>query len=194
MKILSTLSNTYNSSDASSPSIFVRLLWRVFKFIKSLSLIQYSSQDELATYTDANLQTVQKAMRLLRKAAKSENSDAIYLLGELNFVLLSTTFSNTNPKYGNYSEVNYREAFKWFEKSAQKDGNATALHLLGFMHATGIGNAVEADQGAVFSPISPWGPDLGIIVSFIRCDGGKHSFRDDCCVQTSHGNRNPSKL
>src|SRR5207248_4280476 len=103
---------------------------------KSLSLIQYSSQEEVETYPDLNSETVQKAMRLLTKAAKSENSDAIYLLGELNFVLLSTTFCNSNPKYGNYSKANYNEAFKWFQKSAQKYGNPTALHLLGFMHAT----------------------------------------------------------
>jgi hypothetical protein len=32
------------------------------------------------------------------------------------------------------------------------DGNATALHLMGFIYATGIGNAVETDQGAVLPP------------------------------------------
>jgi len=56
---------------------------------------------------------------------------------------------------------------------AEKDGNSTAQHLLGFMYATGIGNAVEADQGAVRSLIN-WELMAGIIVSYVRGIGGKH--------------------
>jgi SEL1 protein len=56
---------------------------------------------------------------------------------------------------------------------AEKDGNSTAQHLLGFMYATGIGNAVEADQGAVKSHTS--GELMaGIIVSYVRSIGRKH--------------------
>jgi SEL1 protein len=90
-------------------------------------------------------------MRLLTKAAKADNPDAMYLLGELNFVIPQPTIRLT-LQYGNYSQANYVEAFKWFQKLAQHDGNSTALHLLGFMYATGIGNAVETDQGAVTFP------------------------------------------
>jgi hypothetical protein len=86
LQIISSLSNTHHTSDSPSPSVFVRFLEKIFAFLKSLSFIQYSSQEQPLTSSDTSSERVSEAMQLLSKAAKSENSDAIYLLGELNFV------------------------------------------------------------------------------------------------------------
>jgi hypothetical protein len=67
--------------------MIIRLLRKAFEFLESWSFIQYTSQEEPLVPTDITSQNVTKAMQLLAKAAESENSDAIYLLGELNFVL-----------------------------------------------------------------------------------------------------------
>ncbi|KMP07440.1 ERAD-associated protein [Coccidioides immitis] len=75
------------------------------------------------------------AVSLLESAAKDDNSDAIYLLAEMNF-------------YGNYTHPrNYSKAFQHYEKLAKLTGNSTAQYMLGFMYATGIGDAVERHQG-----------------------------------------------
>ena len=75
-----------------------------------------------------------KAVKLLQSAAKANNSDAIYLLAEMNF-------------YGNFTHPrNYKEAFRWYHELSSLTGNNTAQHMVGFMYATGIGNAVERDQ------------------------------------------------
>ncbi|KAH0564943.1 hypothetical protein GP486_001663 [Trichoglossum hirsutum] len=74
------------------------------------------------------------AVRLLEDAARDNNSDAIYLLGEMNF-------------YGKYSHPrNYSEAFRRYHDLATLTGNSTAQHMIGFMYATGIGGAVGRDQ------------------------------------------------
>ena len=86
LQILSSLSNTIHTSDTPLSSFFVRLLEKIFDFLKSLSFIHYSSQEEPLASSDTRSSTASKAMQLLKKAAKSENSDAIYLLGELSFV------------------------------------------------------------------------------------------------------------
>lgn len=71
---------------------------------------------------------------LLKEAAKLHNSDAIYLLAEMNF-------------YGNFTyPKNYTEAFQWYVDLASRDGNSSAQHMIGFMYATGVGNAVERNQ------------------------------------------------
>jgi hypothetical protein len=59
---------------------------KLLTFLKSLSFIQYSSQEEPAPIHDARGDSVKKAMGLLSKAAEADNRDALYLLGELNFV------------------------------------------------------------------------------------------------------------
>jgi SEL1 protein len=79
-------------------------------------------------------QPLLKAVRLLEIAAKDNNSDAIHLLGEMNF-------------HGNFSHPrNYPEAFRRYYDLATLTGNSTAQHMVGFMYATGIGGAVERDQ------------------------------------------------
>ncbi|KAH8813286.1 ubiquitin-protein ligase-like protein Sel1/Ubx2 [Xylogone sp. PMI_703] len=78
--------------------------------------------------------SVQEGVRLLETAAGLNNPDALYLLAEANF-------------YGNFSvPVDYTEAFRRYYQLASLNGNSSAQHMVGFMYATGIGNAVERDQ------------------------------------------------
>jgi SEL1 protein len=75
-----------------------------------------------------------KAVRLLENAAKENNTDAIFLLAEMNF-------------YGNFTHPrNFKEAFRRYHELASLTGNSSAQHMVGFMYATGIGGAVERDQ------------------------------------------------
>ncbi|PGH28160.1 hypothetical protein AJ80_00050 [Polytolypa hystricis UAMH7299] len=75
------------------------------------------------------------AVQLLEGAAAEHNSDALFLLGEMNF-------------YGNFTHPrNYRQAFEYYQDLATSKGNSTAQYMLGFMYATGIGGAVERHQG-----------------------------------------------
>lgn len=77
---------------------------------------------------------VAEAVRLLEEAAQINNSDAIYLLAEMNF-------------YGNFTFLkDYSEAFRRYHQLASLDGNSSAQHMVGFMYATGFGGAVERDQ------------------------------------------------
>lgn len=82
---------------------------------------------------------LQSATTLLEKAAEVRNPDAMFLLAEMNF-------------YGNWSMPrNYKTAYRWYKELADTHGNHTAQHMVGFMHATGIGGAVKKDQGMVGS-------------------------------------------
>ena len=75
-----------------------------------------------------------KAVRTLEIAASEHSPDALFLLAEMNF-------------YGNFSHPrNYREAFRRYGELATLNGNSSAQHMLGFMYATGIGDAVPRDQ------------------------------------------------
>ncbi|KAK4197851.1 hypothetical protein QBC40DRAFT_284721 [Triangularia verruculosa] len=74
------------------------------------------------------------ASKLLNEAARQNNSDALYILAEMNF-------------YGNFSHPrNFKEAFNNYHKLALLNGNNSALYMMGLMYSTGIGGAVEADQ------------------------------------------------
>ncbi|KAL1302810.1 hypothetical protein AAFC00_003148 [Neodothiora populina] len=75
------------------------------------------------------------AVHLLTDAADSyHDPDAIWLLAEMNF-------------YGNYTHPrDYKHAFKRYSQLASLAGNSSAQYMLGFMYATGIGNAVEQNQ------------------------------------------------
>ncbi|KAK4996446.1 ERAD-associated protein [Elasticomyces elasticus] len=74
------------------------------------------------------------AVELLNNAGEQDNRDALYLLAEMNF-------------YGNFTHPrNYSQAFQYYRRLADLDGNATAQNMLGFMYATGIGGAVKQDQ------------------------------------------------
>jgi SEL1 protein len=76
-----------------------------------------------------------KAIKTLERAANEHDPDALFLLAEMNF-------------YGNFTHPrNYKEAFRRYEELASLNGNSSAQYMIGFMYATGIGGAVERDQG-----------------------------------------------
>ncbi|KAJ6120911.1 Tetratricopeptide-like helical [Penicillium sp. IBT 18751x] len=79
--------------------------------------------------------TVIRAVEELKAAAdEDQDTDAMFLLAEMNF-------------YGNFSYPrNFTEAFLWYNDLAWLTGNSTAQSMVGFMYATGIGEAVERDQ------------------------------------------------
>lgn len=85
--------------------------------------------------TDKLNPQLREAVRLLDGAAGEHDPDALFLLAEMNF-------------YGNYTHPrNYPKAFKHYQSLASFTGNSTAQYMLGFMYATGLGDAVERDQG-----------------------------------------------
>ncbi|KAJ5901709.1 hypothetical protein N7495_002237 [Penicillium taxi] len=79
--------------------------------------------------------TITRAVKELKVAAEEDyDPDAMYLLAEMNF-------------YGNFTHPrNFDDAFLWYNELAALTGNNTAQSMVGFMYATGIGNAVERDQ------------------------------------------------
>ena len=89
-----------------------------------------SSRSEAATLSTP----LTKAVKLLEDASTQKNQDALFLLAEMNF-------------YGNFTHTrNYKEALRRYTELVTLSGNITALHMVGFMHATGIGGAVKANQ------------------------------------------------
>lgn len=73
-------------------------------------------------------------VKLLQRSAELNNTDAIYLMGQLNF-------------FGNFSHPrNFKAAFDHYKRLAEVSGNSSAQHMVGVMYATGIGGAVERDQ------------------------------------------------
>lgn len=73
-------------------------------------------------------------VELLQRSAELNNTDAIYLMGQLNF-------------FGNFSHPrNFKAAFDHYKRLAEVSGNSSAQHMVGVMYATGIGGAVERDQ------------------------------------------------
>ncbi|KAL9096266.1 MAG: hypothetical protein Q9163_006456, partial [Psora crenata] len=75
-----------------------------------------------------------QAVKLLESAATEQEPDAMFLLAEMNF-------------FGNYTHPrNYTEAFRRYDELASLNGNSSAQHMLGFMHATGLGGAVQRNQ------------------------------------------------
>ncbi|EPS25646.1 hypothetical protein PDE_00580 [Penicillium oxalicum 114-2] len=79
--------------------------------------------------------SVALAVDELEKAVEEDlDSDAMYLLAEMNF-------------HGNFTHPrNFSAAFQWYSKLASLTGNSTAQSMIGFMYATGVGDAVERDQ------------------------------------------------
>lgn len=86
LHILHSLSDTHNQKDTLPASPSAQFIINVLTFVKSLSFIQYSSQEQPVTLHDSRGDNVKKAMGLLSKAAEADNPDALFLLGELNFV------------------------------------------------------------------------------------------------------------
>lgn len=74
------------------------------------------------------------AVQLLEQAAKQNNSDALYLLAELNLLGLYS-----HPR-------DLRTAFRHYQRLADDHGNETAQFRLGMYYSTGLGNVVPQDQ------------------------------------------------
>ncbi|KAI5862979.1 HCP-like protein [Durotheca rogersii] len=74
-----------------------------------------------------------EGVKLLQQSANQNNTDAIYLLAQLNF-------------FGNFSHPrNFKVAFDHYYRLASY-GNSSAQYMVGLMYATGLGDAVERDQ------------------------------------------------
>lgn len=74
------------------------------------------------------------AVQFLEQAAQQNNSDALYLLAELNF-------------YGNYSHPkDLQVAFNHYKQLAATHGNTTAQYMVGIYYSTGVGDVVARDQ------------------------------------------------
>ncbi|KDN67800.1 hypothetical protein CSUB01_08929 [Colletotrichum sublineola] len=75
-----------------------------------------------------------EAVKLLEQSALLNNTDALYLLADMNF-------------YGNYTYPrDLKVAFDHYQTLATFHGNRTAQYMIGIYYATGIGHVVAADQ------------------------------------------------
>lgn len=107
------------------------LLQLAFKALPSLRLTAPPSD---SSHKSALSGPLLHATRLLEESARQNNSDALYILAEMNF-------------YGNFSYPrNFRAAFDYYNQLASLNGNTSALYMVGLMYSTGIGGAVEPDQ------------------------------------------------
>lgn len=107
----------------------------MFQFaLKALPSLRLTAPPPDSSQKSALSGTLLHASRLLEESARQNNSDAIYILAELNF-------------YGNFSHPrNFRAAFDYYSQLASLNGNTSALYMIGLMYSTGIGGAVEPDQ------------------------------------------------
>lgn len=110
-----------------------------YYFMKPLSLLFVNGPPtEKPRESMSDVRTIEgpllDGIQLLERAARRNDTDALYLLAHMNF------FGNfTHPR-------NYSEAFNRFHELATLNGNSSAQHMVGLMHATGIGNAAERDE------------------------------------------------
>lgn len=86
LHILHSLPDTQSSVDTPLSSPLAHYTYKLFRFLKSLSFIQYTSQEEPLSAHGTRVESVKRAMNMLSKAAEADNPDALFLLGELNFV------------------------------------------------------------------------------------------------------------
>ena len=109
--------------------------WYYGKEVFTLLFMNGPSKEELLNPRSAKLgKSLTQAVQLLQAAAEMDEPDAIFLLAEMNF-------------FGNFTHPqNYTEAFRRYYDLASLNGNSSAQNMLGFMYATGLGGAVEADQ------------------------------------------------
>jgi SEL1 protein len=102
--------------------------------LKALPTLRLSAPaPESSTKTALNGKLLQ-ATKLLEESGRQNNSDALYILAEMNF-------------YGNFSHPkNFPAAFDYYHQLALLNGNSSALYMMGLMYSTGVGGAVERDQ------------------------------------------------
>jgi SEL1 protein len=113
---------------------------KTIHYAKDLFVLLFMNQpdqrDLLVTDTTARplAPALARAVNLLQDAAAEQDPDALWLLADMNF-------------YGNFTHPrNYSRAFEYYQTLAYMNGNSSAQYMLGFMYATGIGNAVPQHQ------------------------------------------------
>jgi len=102
--------------------------------LKALPTLRLSAPTSDSSPKHAVTGKLLHATRLLEDSARQNNSDALYILAEMNY-------------YGNFSYPrNFPAAFDYYQQLASLNGNSSALYMVGLMYSTGIGGAVERDQ------------------------------------------------
>ncbi|KAK9480310.1 hypothetical protein V1514DRAFT_326037 [Lipomyces japonicus] len=113
------------SADEQSPS---------FPSSDKLSELSKEAKSKQEKVVDESSSLLAKAIKLLMDAANHNNSDALYLLADMNF-------------YGNYTHSrNYTTALNYYKRLADLTGNSTSYNVLGFMYATGMFGDTVRDQ------------------------------------------------
>lgn len=117
------------------PSGLTGLAWYYAKAVFKLLFMNAPSSTSSSLGSEQKISgDLAAGVESLKHAAAYDDPDAIFLLAEMNF-------------YGNFSyPKNFKEAFHLYSELADLDGNSTAQYMLGFIYATGIGDAVERDQ------------------------------------------------
>jgi SEL1 protein len=102
--------------------------------LQALPTLRLSAPPPESSHKSALSGKLLHATKLLEESARQNNSDALYILADMNF-------------YGNFSYPrNFPAAFDYYHQLALLNGNSSALHMLGFLYSTGVGGAVERDQ------------------------------------------------
>ncbi|KAJ4297272.1 ERAD-associated protein [Collariella sp. IMI 366227] len=111
------------------------ILGTILQFvIKALPTFRLSAPPPEASSKSTLTGPLLHATKLLERSARQNNSDALYILAEMNF-------------YGNYSYPrDFKAAFDHYHQLALLNGNSSAQYMLGLMYSTGIGGDVEPDQ------------------------------------------------
>jgi len=113
-----------------SQGIFGTLLHLVLKAVPTLRLSAPPTEAPKSSLGGP----LRRATEFLEESAARNNSDALFLLAEMNF-------------YGNFSHPrDFKASFDYYNKLASIHGNSSAQHMVGLMYSTGIGGAVERDQ------------------------------------------------
>ncbi|KAF9924122.1 ERAD-associated protein [Mortierella alpina] len=90
---------------------------------------------------------IAKAMELLELAGYDyENDDALWTLANIYF-------------HGQYkARRDLGQAFDMYAALADRSGNSTAQHMVGFMYSTGLGNVVERDEAKamLYTTFAAW--------------------------------------
>lgn len=118
-------------SRTQSPQGIVGTLWQLA--LKAAPTLRLNAPPT-ETLRPSHSGPLDHATRLLEESAAQNNSDALYLLAEMNF-------------YGNYTHPrDFKSAFNYYQRLASLNGNSSAQYMVGLMYSTGIGGAVERDQ------------------------------------------------
>jgi len=184
------MSSSYNSSDSASSSIFIRLLSRLLDFLKSLSFLRASSQEEpLASPNDIKAENLQKAMQLLTKAAEANNAEAAYLLGELNFVIIPRS---------NLMLITSMETILKQIIEKRLIGSINLLRLGIWLQCIYWDLCMRLELEMQLNLIKELYShhttraestySLGIVISYFCSIRRKYTIRNDGCISPSHGN------